>query len=116
MKTRILLLFIPTIGLALLAGTSLLKAESGDLQILKFEADWCGPCQQMKPIFKKVSKNLASSASFRSINIDDQPDVAEAYGVSRIPTIVAIKDGKVIARSTGFMNAVKLRSFVKKHD
>jgi len=114
MKKRSLLLAVPVLALAALFSVPA-GAETGSLKILKFEADWCGPCQQMKPVFSEVSKEFASKATFQSIDVDKQPALAETYKVELLPTVVAVKDGKVVGRSTGFMNAAKLKSFVKKY-
>jgi thioredoxin 1 len=114
MKKRSFLLAIPALTLAALFSVPA-GAESGSLKILKFEADWCGPCQQMKPIFNTVSKEFGSAVAFQSIDVDKQPDLASTYKVELLPTVVAVKDGKVVGRSTGFMNAAKLKGFIKKH-
>ena len=115
MKKSFFLLALPVIAIGLLFQNTDAKADSGKLQILKFEASWCGPCQKMKPVFDKVAKNSSSSATFRSINVDSQPSVADAYGVSGLPTVVAVKDGKVVGKKVGYMNAFALKSFVNKH-
>ena len=47
--------------------------------------------------------------------MDKQPGLAETYKVELLPTVIAVKDGKVVGRSTGFMNAAKLKGFIKKH-
>lgn len=114
MKKRSFLLALPVLALGLFFSAPA-GAESESLEILKFEATWCGPCQQMKPIFSKVSKEQASKATFRSIDVDKQPALSETYKIELLPTVVAVKNGKVVGRSTGFMNAAKLEKFVKKH-
>lgn len=107
------------IATAALAFTTLLsvpvQAESGSLKILKFEAVWCGPCRQMKPIFNEVSREFDGKVSFQSIDVDKQPALAEKYKVELLPTVVAVKDGKVVGRSTGLMTAAKLKGFIKKY-
>lgn len=115
MRNLLFLLSLPVLALGLTLNVSPAKASGGQLQILKFEADWCGPCQQMKPIFDKVAKSHAKLATFRSINVDDQPSVADAYGVQGLPTVIAVKDGKVVDRNMGYMNAFALKSFVNRN-
>lgn len=115
MKKSLFLLALPVIAIGLLLQNTDAQADSGKLQILKFEADWCGPCQQMKPVFDKVAKANSSVASFRSINVDSQPSVADAYGVTGLPTVVAVKDGKVVGKKVGYMGAFALKSFVNKY-
>ncbi len=116
MKQKLLFLVLPVLGLsAFLMQCNANSADQSELRILKFEADWCGPCQQMKPVFDKVSKNLEDKATFETINVDSQPSLADRYNVRGLPTVVAVKDGKVIDRSMGYMNNFKLNSFVQRN-
>ena len=83
MKKTLLLLTLQALAVA--AFLSLENATSADdaqLRILKFEADWCGPCQQMKPVFDKVSKSLEADAEFVTLNVDRQPDLAQQFAKS----------------------------------
>lgn len=114
-KSLLLLLAVPVLAIGVLFQSSSLKADGSKLQILKFEADWCGPCQQMKPVFDKFAKKNSDIATFKSINVDDQPSIADSYNVRGLPTVVAVKDGKVVGRKMGYMNAFALKSFVNKH-
>ncbi len=114
MKKHALLIALPL--LVLTAALAMpVHAAASSLKILKFEADWCGACQKMKPIFSSVSKSSPAGVSFQSINVDTQTALAEQYKVELLPTVVAVKNGKVVGRSTGFMSAAKLKSFIKKH-
>ena len=69
----------------------------------------------MKPVFEKVSQNLAEKAQFETINVDDHPNIAERYEVRGLPTVIAIKDGKEVDRSLGYMNKLRLTGFVQKN-
>lgn len=66
--------------------------------LIKFYADWCGPCQIMKPVVEKIAEkhNLA----LQEVNIDTSPDLAAKYGVRSIPTLVLV-DGDEEVRYTG---------------
>lgn len=107
-------LAIAVATLALIA-TPLTAATRAKTKIIKFEATWCGPCQQMKPIFAKVSQANAATTDFQSIDIDASPAAADTYEVSLLPTVIAVKNGKVVGRMTGFKNEKQLSAFVKKH-
>lgn len=118
MNRKLFLLALPlaAAGAFLFQGNASSADETeSELKILKFEADWCGPCQQMKPIFDKVSKNFGDKASFESINVDTQPSLADRYNIRGLPTVIAIKDGQEVDRSLGFMNDFKLKGFVRKN-
>ena len=66
-----------------------------------FNADWCGPCQMLKPIIEGIAEER-KDIKVVSINIDDEEDLAEKYEVFSIPCVVAFKNGEEIARSVGF--------------
>jgi thioredoxin 1 len=112
---RILSPFAIALGALALIVAPLSAAEGAKTKIIKFEATWCGPCQQMKPIFAKVSQANAAEVDFQSVDIDASPSLADTYAVSLLPTVIAVKDGKVIGRITGFKNEKQLIAFVKKH-
>lgn len=113
MKTRTFLSLLPALLLAPLAPAPL-HAAPGQLKILKFEADWCGACKQMKPAFNSVASEF-KDVSFQTVDVDRQTDLADSYKVEMLPTIVAVKDGRVVGRLVGAQSVGKLKSFVKKH-
>lgn len=114
MKKTSLLIALPLLALAAAIAMPL-HAATSSLKILKFEADWCGACQKMKPVFSSVSKSSPAGVTFQSINVDSQTALAEQYKIEMLPTVVAVKNGKVVGRSSGYMSSAKLKSFIKKH-
>ena len=82
--------------------------ENFDSEVLKsdipvlvdFNAEWCGPCRMLRPILDELSLER-SDYKIVSINIDDEDELAEEYGVFSIPCLVAFKDGKEVNRSIG---------------
>jgi len=78
-------------------------------------ASWCGPCQQMKPIFENISEEFKKQYKFISLNIDDERDLAIKYGVTSIPTFIFIKDSKVIGKENGYMSHDSFVEKIKKH-
>ena len=68
--------------------------------LLDFFAVWCGPCQMLSPVVDEIGEEK-SDIVVGKINVDDQPELANAFGVSSIPTLVVMKDGKEAARSVG---------------
>ena len=76
-------------------------------QLLHFTATWCQPCKQMEPLIAKlVSENL--NISYEKIDVSDEFDPAVEYGVKGVPTFIALKDGKEVARHTGVATEEKL--------
>lgn len=68
--------------------------------LLDFYADWCGPCRMVSPIVDEIADER-TDITVGKINVDDEPQLAEAFGVVSIPTLVVMKDGKVTNQSSG---------------
>ncbi len=81
------------------------------MELLDFYADWCGPCQMLKPVLENFEK-AHPEVKIRKINIDDEEELAEKYGVSGIPCLVLIKDGKEIKREVGVLSPKKLEKMI----
>ena len=69
--------------------------------LVDFNADWCGPCKMLAPVLEEIAGSR-DDVKIVSINVDDEDILAEDYGVSSIPCLVVIKDGKEVRRSIGF--------------
>ena len=69
------------------------------LVLVDFNADWCGPCQMLKPVLEEI--NNERNTKIVSVNVDDNMELAREYGVMTIPCLVLFKDGKEIKRSVG---------------
>ena len=82
------------------------------MEILDFYADWCGPCQMMKPTMEEFEK-VHPEIKVTAVNIDEEEELAEKYGVSSIPCIVALKDGEEVKREVGVVSLKKLEKMVK---
>ena len=76
-----------------------------------FNADWCGPCQVLKPILEEFADSN-EAYKFVSINIDDEDELAEEYDVASIPCLVIFKDGEEAARSVGMKSREDLEDFL----
>ena len=68
--------------------------------LLDFYADWCGPCRMVSPIVDEISDENPQYL-FGKINVDEQPQLAQIFGVSSIPMLVVLKDGKMVNQSVG---------------
>ena len=75
------------------------KSQSG-VVLLDFYADWCGPCRMMGPIVEEVAQ-ARPDVLVGKINVDEEPALAAAFGVVSIPTLVVMKEGKVLQSSPG---------------
>ena len=68
--------------------------------LLDFYADWCGPCRMVGPIIEEIA-NERDDIVVGKINVDEEEELAGKFGVFSIPTLVVMKDGKVITQSAG---------------
>lgn len=68
--------------------------------LLDFWASWCGPCRMMVPIVEEIA-NERSDIKVGKVNVDEQPELASMFGIVSIPTIVLIKNGKIVQQMSG---------------
>lgn len=64
--------------------------------LVDFWADWCGPCRTQLPILDEVYEELKEKATIGKVNVDEELELAQIFGVQSIPTLVLLKDGKAI--------------------
>ena len=69
--------------------------------LVDFWASWCGPCQMMGPVVEELANESSGSYKVGKVNVDEQGDLAQEYGVMSIPAFFVFKDGKVSASSVG---------------
>ncbi|KIK98945.1 hypothetical protein PAXRUDRAFT_613716 [Paxillus rubicundulus Ve08.2h10] len=88
---------------------------SGKTIFIDFHATWCGPCKFISPVFEKLAeKHEGDKVEFYKVDIDDQPEVAEAASITAMPTFKAYKDGEVVDSLTG-ANQAGLNALVQNH-
>ena len=68
--------------------------------LLDFWASWCGPCRMVSPIVDEIAEER-QDIKVGKVNVDEQPELAAQFGVMSIPTLVVMKDGKVVNQSVG---------------
>lgn len=68
--------------------------------LLDFWASWCGPCRMVAPVLDEIAQERAD-IKVGKINVDEQPELAAKFGVMSIPTLVVMKDGKIVEKTVG---------------
>lgn len=82
--------------------------------LIDFYADWCGPCQTLLPTVEKLAKEYEGEVTIKKVNVDENQQLAAAFGVRSIPTLVQLTDGKEIGRIVGLVTEKDLRSKLDK--
>ena len=88
-------------------------ATAAKLTVIDFNATWCGPCRAFAPIFEEAQATFADSFEFKSIDIDNNQELAQKYNVEAIPCIVVLDAaGNEVARNVGFMEKEEFTNFL----
>lgn len=85
------------------------ETTNTDLPVLvDFWASWCGPCRMLAPIVEQIAEEYEGKIRVGKVNVDEEPELAAAFNVSSIPTVVIIKDGAVSEVSVGYRPKAEL--------
>ncbi|HQE11372.1 MAG TPA: thioredoxin [Flavipsychrobacter sp.] len=83
--------------------------------LVDFFATWCGPCKMMTPILDDVKKRVGDAAQIIKIDVDQNPQAAAAYQVQGVPTLIIFKNGNILWRQSGVVQAKQLEQLLKQH-
>ncbi len=70
--------------------------------VVDFWASWCGPCRMLAPVIEELAEERPDVKFFK-VNVDEESDLAAAFGISSIPTVIRFDDGKIVARHLGYV-------------
>ena len=89
--------------------------ESDKLTVVDFWAEWCGPCRAISPLIEELSKEYTGKIKVGKVNVDHNPNVSINYGITSIPAILFIKNGKVVDKQIGAVPKSILEKKIQAH-
>ncbi len=89
--------------------------QASRLVLVDFWAPWCAPCRMLAPTIEAVAENSADTARVVKVNVDDNPGVAQRYGIKGIPTLILFKAGKEAERVVGATSKEVISRLIEKH-
>ena len=87
--------------------------QSEKAVLLDFWAEWCGPCKMIAPLLDEAATEYADRLTVAKINIDENPNTPNKFGIRSIPTLMLFKDGSVQAQKLGAMSKKDLTEFLE---
>ena len=81
--------------------------------LVDFWAEWCGPCKQIGPLLEEISDEKKGVINIYKINIDNNPEVPQKYGVRGIPTLMFFNDGKLVDTKVGSLSKSSLNEWIE---
>ena len=81
--------------------------------LVDFWASWCGPCQMLAPVIAEIAEEYAGKVKVGKVNVDEQPNLANRYGIASIPTVMLFKNGEVVSTSLGYRPKNDLETMLK---
>ena len=86
--------------------------KGSGLILVDFWAEWCGPCKQVGPILDEIAGEMKDKLTVAKVNIDNNPETPQKFGVRGIPTMILFKDGQVVSTKVGAMPKSKLVEWI----
>ena len=83
--------------------------------LIDFWAEWCGPCKQIGPILEEISVEKINDLNILKLNIDENPETPQKYGVRGIPTLMIFKDGNLVDTKVGSLPKSSLIDWIDSH-
>ena len=89
------------------------KAVNDPVAVIDFSATWCGPCRMLAPVLEEISEQLGDRAKFYNVDVDEGSALASGFGITSVPTVLILKNGKVADHSLGFRPGPAMKSWIE---
>ena len=83
--------------------------------LVDFWAEWCGPCKMLAPSLEQISEEMAGQIHIAKVNVDENGDLVNRFGIRSIPTLVLFRDGRVVDQMVGNAPKEQVRRLLQKH-
>ncbi len=80
--------------------------------LVDFWAEWCGPCRMLTPVIEKIAASNAGRLTVGKMNVDENPNTPQKYGIQGIPTVIFFKGGEVAKQLVGFQSQDKIQKAI----
>lgn len=81
--------------------------------LVDFWAPWCGPCKMLSPIIDEVAEEAGPEVKICKVNVDDEVELAQQFGVFSIPTVLVFKNGKIVNKAVGYRPKEQIEDLLK---